>query len=227
MQQRLSGATPVVVADASTLSFVLDPRGLSPLNSALTVRHGAKAVFTLSEAGDGTGSVMSAGDVYYDVDDGPDGSWGASNGSTLGGWNGSGFSNGGSWGGLQRLLELGVLALQRLVLQPGVLQRLVVLQRIMVLQRLVERRELQRQPTARRGPVLHLVPDDGATVRSVLVELRLGGAYVSHGRAPAPRARRVRHGPGRRDAQRARSGVHRMQPPRRGHDIPRVVRQPR
>ena len=97
VQQRLSGATPVVVADASTLSFVLDPRGLSPLNSALTVRHGAKAVFTLAEAGDGTGSVISAGDVHYDVDDGPDGSWGASNGSSLG-WNGSGFSNG-SWGG--------------------------------------------------------------------------------------------------------------------------------
>ena len=63
VQQLFRGSNPVAVADASTLSYVLDPRLSTPCNSSFSIRHGRSAVVTLGETGDGRGTYLAAGDA--------------------------------------------------------------------------------------------------------------------------------------------------------------------
>lgn len=68
IQQRLAGTTPVIVADANTLAFVLDPRLTTPSNATLSIRHGPSTLMSISDLGQGgadlgQGAILAGGEA--------------------------------------------------------------------------------------------------------------------------------------------------------------------
>ena len=60
VEARYLAGAPVLVAEAPTLAIVLDPSGHSPAAASLSVRHGARQLARIGDAGDGVGTSFIA-----------------------------------------------------------------------------------------------------------------------------------------------------------------------